>query len=73
MMNPEPAKPKKQARSWVPIWETNVDENETRYQTKLDTIIEMTVLKILIGPKVTRDKFIGAELHRMRQNSRKRS
>ena len=38
-----------------------MDEYETKCQTKLDTTSKMTVLKILIGPRVTGDKFGGAE------------
>ena len=38
-----------------------MDEYETRYQTKMDTISKMTALKNLIGPKAIGDKFTGAQ------------
>ena len=41
--------------------ETSVDEYESRSQTRLDTLSKMTALKILIGPKGTGNKFVGAE------------
>ena len=58
VVNQETAKTKEHSRLCLPIWETNVDEYETRNQKKMDTISKMTALKILIGPKVTGDKFI---------------
>ena len=38
-----------------------MDDYESRYQTRLDTISKMPALKSLIGPRVRGDKFIGAE------------
>ena len=38
IMNLELSKNKKHARLQLLIWETNVDESETRYQSKLHTI-----------------------------------
>ena len=36
IMNPEIAQTEEQARLQLPMWDTDVDENETRYKTKLD-------------------------------------
>ena len=61
IMNPEASQTKEQSRLQLPICEATVDECETRYQTKWDTTSKMTALKILISPKVTGEKFTGAE------------
>ena len=61
MCHPEPSETKEQTKLQLPIWETNVDEYETKYHTKLDTMSEVTALKMFINPKVTGDKFNGLE------------
>ena len=48
IMDPQPSKTKDKAGLQLPIWQTNVDECETRYQMKLDTLSKMTASKILI-------------------------
>ena len=40
------------------MWETNVDENETRYRTKLDTTSKMTALKSAMGAEHTQDEMM---------------
>ena len=59
IMNSGPSKTNEQAKLQLPIWKTNVDEYETRYHTKLDTISKVTALKIFISPKVTGEKYTG--------------
>ena len=38
-----------------------MDEYETRYHTKLDTMSKVTALKIFLNPKVMGEKFNGLE------------